>query len=200
MRASRRSGAASRKLRLVKPLFRRAARASDQLEAAIVVVVALLAIASVAVVGTLSVADYGRMESAVATQVHSRRLVIADVHPGSPVHVAAGGGSRGPSLTAVAATWSTPSGHLQRGVVEVATGSALPRHVQIWTDQSGRQVAPPLTGVEVFITAVLGGVLWESIALVALGGCYLLGRRILDRRRAQQWERAWSRWRGAPTP
>lgn len=200
MRASRRSGAAPRKLRLVKPLFRRAARASDRLEAAIVVVVALLAIASVAVVGTFSVADYGRMESAVATQVHSRRLVIADLHPGSPVRTVAGGGTE-PSLTAVAATWSTPSGHLQSGVVEVATGSALPRHVQIWIDQSGRQVAPPLTGVEVFIAAVLGGVLWESIALAALGGCYLLARRILARRRARQWERAWSRWRGgAPTP
>ena len=191
----------SRRLRLVKPIFIRAARGSDRLEAAVIVVVALLALASVVVVSALSVADYGRMAATAATQAHSRHRVVADLHPGIPVRAAAGSGPTAPSLTAVVATWRTPSGHVQRGVVEVARGSAPPSHVAIWTDRSGRQVAPPLTGGEMFTAAVLGGVVWESTALVALGACYLLGRRIMDRHRVRQWERAWSRWRGgAPSP
>ncbi len=45
--------------------------------------------------------------------------------------------------------------------------------------QAGR---PPLSGSEVFVTAVLGGALWES---AALGGACLISRRLLDKRRAR---------------
>lgn len=145
-------------------------------EAWVLVVLGLLAAASVVVVGLLSAADYGRLASSAAADAHARHLVVAQLRPDIPAGRAPGAAS---GLKAVTATWSAPDGQPRRGVVEVSGGVAVPKSVQVWTDRMGRQVAPPLSGSEVFVTAVLGGVLWESVALAVLGGVYLISRRLL---------------------
>ncbi len=81
----------------------------------------------------------------------------------------------------------------------MGAGPGFPKHVEVWIDQAGQQVAPPLSGSEAFVTAVLGGVLWESAALAALGGVYLISRHLLDKHRARLWERALARLRGDAT-
>jgi hypothetical protein len=175
----------------VKPIVSRSGRVSDRLEAWVIVVLGLLAAASIAVVGVLSAADYGRLAASAAADVHARHLVVAKLRPDIPVLAGrAPGGASG--LKSVTAIWSAPGGQPRRGVVEVGGGAAVPKRVQLWTDQAGRQVAPPLSGSEVFITAVLGGVLWESAALAVLGGVYLISRHLLDKHRARLWDRALS--------
>ncbi|WP_329048280.1 hypothetical protein OG738_38000 [Amycolatopsis sp. NBC_01488] len=201
MRPVRGSSALPRRLRLVKPIASRSGRLPDRLEAWVIVVLGLLAAVSIAVVGVLSAADYGRLAAAAAAQAHSRHLVAANLRPDIPVPAgrAQGSGSGVADLRSVTAVWSAPNGQPRRGVVQLGAGPVVPKHVQVWTDQAGRQVAPPLSGPEVFITAVLGGVLWESAALAALGATYLISRHLLDKHRARLWEHALARWRGNAT-
>jgi hypothetical protein len=201
MRAVRGSSAVPRRLRLVKPIVSRSGRVPDRLEAWVIVVLGLLAAASIAVVGVLSAADYGRLAASAAADAHARHLVVASLRPDIPVPAgrASSGGTGVADLTSVTAVWSAPNGQSQRGVVQVSGNSVVPKHVQVWINQAGRQVAPPLSGSEVFITAVLGGVLWESAALAALCGVYLISRHLLDKHRARLWERALARWRGDAT-
>lgn len=85
---------------------------------------------------------------------------------------------------------------MHSGVVHLGAGPALPQQVRLWVDGAGAQVAPPLSCSEVFTTAILGGLVWESVVLVVIGGSYLLTRRAMDRHRARLWERDWLRWRG----
>ncbi|WP_326948595.1 hypothetical protein OG439_07320 [Amycolatopsis sp. NBC_01307] len=144
MRVVRGSSAVPRRLRLLKPMVSRSGRMPDRLEAWVIALLGLLAAGSAAVVGVLSVVDYGRLAASAAADARARHVVNASLRPDIPV----------------------PAGR--------AT------------------VAPPLSGSEVFITAVLGGVLWESAALAVLGGVYLIGCRLLDKHRARLWERALS--------
>ncbi|WP_328649156.1 hypothetical protein OHS58_18395 [Amycolatopsis sp. NBC_00348] len=190
MRVVRGSSGVPRRLRLLKPMVSRSGRMPDRLEAWVIALLGLLAAGSVAVVGVLSVADYGRLAASAAADARARHVVSASLRPDIPVP--AGRATGVADVASVMAIWSAPDGRSRRGVVQVAVGPVFPEHFQVWTDQVGRQVAPPLSGSEVFITAVLGGVLWESAALAVLGGVYLIGRRLLDKHRARLWERALS--------
>ncbi|WP_460441930.1 Rv1733c family protein [Amycolatopsis stemonae] len=187
MGTSRRSNAVGRRVRLLKPVFARSARGSDRLEGLLILAVGLLAVVSVAIVCVHVVADHDRLAASVAADARARHQVVATLRPDLPVP--AGAEPAGGELTPVTATWPAPHGQVRRGVVEVGAGPALPQHVQVWVDQAGAQVAPPLTGAEAFTTAILGGVVWESVALLVLGGVYLLFRRGLDRHRARLWDR-----------
>ncbi|WP_329065063.1 Rv1733c family protein [Amycolatopsis sp. NBC_01480] len=193
----------SRHLRLVRPIISRSGRAPDRLEAWAIVLLGLLAAVSIAVVGVLSATDYGRLAATAAADAHSRHLVTAKLRPDIPLppgEVSGGGAAIG-GLRSVTADWSAPDGQPRRGVVQVAAGPSFPAQTPVWTDQSGSRVTPPLGGSEVFLTAVVGGVLWESAILAALGGVYLISRRLLDKHRARLWERALARLGGnATTP
>lgn len=177
----------ARHIRLLKPIFLRSARGTDRLEAALLLVIGLFVIASVAVICRQVVADYDRLAASSAADARARHLVVATVRPDIPV--LAGSASAGGELVPVTATWLAPDGRIQRGVVDVGAGPALPQHVQVWIDRAGGQVAPPLSGAEAFTTAILGGLVWECVVLAVLGGLYLLLRRGLDRRRARYWNR-----------
>lgn len=187
MSTLRRSGVVARRVRLLKPIFLRSARGADRFEALLLLVVSLLVVVSVAVICRQVVADYDRLAASAAADARARHQVVATLRPDIPVP--AGTGSAGGELTPVTATWIAPGGQVRRGVVDVGAGPALPRHVQVWIDQAGGQVAQPLSGAEAFTTAILGGLVWESVVLVVLGGGYLLVRRGLDRRRARLWDR-----------
>jgi hypothetical protein len=197
MSTLRKPSAVSRRVRLLKPAFLRSARGSGRLEALLALVVSLLVVASVAAICTRVVADYDRLAASVAADARSRHLVVATLRPDIPVPAASD--SAGGQAAAVTAMWTSPGGQVRRGVVQVGAGPVLPQHVQVWVDQAGGQVAPPLSGAEVFTTAILGGVVWESVVLIVLGGGYLLLRRGLDKHRARSWDREWLRWSGGAT-
>ncbi|SEO98416.1 Rv1733c family protein [Amycolatopsis saalfeldensis] len=203
MKAVRSSGALPRHLRLLKPIVSRSGRVPDRLEAWAIVLLGLLAAVSIAVVGVLSAAEYGRLAATAAAEARSHHLTVAKLRPDvpAPPGEAPGGGAGIAGLRSVTADWSAPDGRPRRGVVQVARGPALPTQVPVWTDQSGRRVAPPLSGSDAFITAVVGGALAESAALAVLGGGYLVSRRLLDKHRARLWERALAHLGGnATTP
>ena len=181
-------------MRLLKPVFLRSARGSDRLEAVVSVLLGLLVVASVAVICGRVVADYGHLAATAAADSRSRHQVVATVRPDLPVP--SGAASAGGELTSVTATWVSPGGRVHSGVVHLGAGPALPQQVRLWVDGAGAQVAPPLSCSEVFTTAILGGLVWESVVLVVIGGSYLLTRRAMDRHRARLWERDWLRWRG----
>lgn len=183
----------------MKPIVSRSGRAPDRLEAWVIVVLGLLAAASIALVSVLSAADYSRLAATTATEAHSRHPVSATLRLDIPLPGRTTGGAAAADLASVTAVWNAPDGQSRGGVVQVAAGPVFPERVQVWTDQAGRQVAPPLSGSEVFLTAVLGGVLWESAALAALGGVYLISRHLLDKHRARLWERALAPLRGDAT-
>lgn len=203
MKAVWSSGALPRHLRLLRPIVSRSGRVPDRLEAWAIALLGLLAAGSIAVVGVLSAADYGRLAATTAAETRSHHLVVAKLRPDlpAPPGEASGGGAGIAGLMSVTADWSAPDGQSRRGVVQVAGGPAFPAQVQVWTDQTGHRVAAPLRGSDVFITAVVGGVLWESAVLAVLGGVYLISRHLLDKHRARLWERALARLGGnATTP
>ncbi|MFI5590060.1 hypothetical protein ACIA5G_33785 [Amycolatopsis sp. NPDC051758] len=187
------------RMRLFKPLFLRSARGPDRLEAVVALLLGLLVLASVAVICGRVVADYDQLTATAAADGRSRHQVAATVRPDLPVPSAAA--PAGGGLISVTVTWVAPGGRVRSGVVRLGAGSALPPQVWLWVDGTGAQVAPPLSGSEAFTTAILGGLVWESVVLVVLGGAYLVTRRALDRHRARLRERDWlGRRGGATTP
>ncbi len=96
-----------------------------------------------------------------------------------------------PTATAHA-RWSTRSGTVHSGVIEVPAGTRAGTAVTVWTDATGTPVLRPRQNsnprTHAFFTGL--GVVLGTATLLAAGWWVL--RRILDRYRLDAWHVAWS--------
>lgn len=129
--------------------------------------------------------DRGRLEAATRTRVDAVLLVDA------PVLIGEGAGATGPVY--VAARWVGPDGGARSGPVPADPGSAAGSTVRIWTDRGGAVVHAPAGPVD----AAFLGVACGLGLLAGIGGLLGLlwagGRRLIDIRNADAWQREWER-------
>ncbi|AIJ23142.1 Rv1733c family protein [Amycolatopsis methanolica] len=100
----------------------------------------------------------------------------------------------------VEAEWPLPAGGTATGEVTAPRGAVAGDAAPIWIDENGEPAAPPVTAETAVVNGVTTGALsWAAVmALCGLG--FWLYRRVLDRRRRDDWSGAWDRFDSRHTP
>ncbi|MFF5209626.1 hypothetical protein [Streptosporangium sp. NPDC000396] len=95
--------------------------------------------------------------------------------------------------------WTTSGGSPRTGEVMLPPSTRLGSRVEIWIDGVGKLTTPPQNHVKTVVDAafvVIAVVGWAGAALML---CLAGVRKLLDRHRDAEWERAWAvadeRWR-----
>ncbi|MFK4148724.1 hypothetical protein [Streptomyces sp. NPDC004065] len=163
-------------------------RTSDVVEAWIVLVAWVLAVAGGLVAGTLTA---GAMQQS-AERVRAQSRPVAAVLTEQAAH-----GAARPSSSALVwgtVRWTEPDGSTHTGRARVPATAPAGAPVTVWVNGRGALTAPPASPADTAFQSVLGG-LWAGTAAVGLvvGGAKL-ARSQLDRRRFGQWDDEWARF------
>ncbi|TVT27476.1 hypothetical protein FNH05_30895 [Amycolatopsis rhizosphaerae] len=180
-----------RQLRWIHPGRNPLVRPWDRIEAALVLLVLVLALAAIPFAALLGAEqrEHALADSAEqqATRVHTdATLLTAAPDPGNSDVIPA-------TSQKVAATWRLADGSVRVGTVDAAPGTPAGTPVSVWLDSTGNLTAPPTTAGNALSLGVgLGLLVWAG-AVAAL--CLLLGlaRGLLNRLRAAAWTREWAR-------
>jgi hypothetical protein len=169
------------------------ARPWDRIEAALLITLvagAALALPLAAFMGSSSYAD---TKATSARESLSRHLATATVLTDSPppMAISEGSGALFDNST-VPAQRTLNSGAVRTGNITAPTGGHAGAKVPIWLNGNGDLVPAPLTPADATAVGILTGFLVWLGATALLVGLYLGGRSILDRRRAEQWDRDWA--------
>lgn len=163
------------------PLVRRC----DRIEAVIVALAVLLALAAMplaGVVGSLvhaEVVDTAEEQQASRTQITA--TLLADAPPMEP---------RLLITPMVPAAWHW-DGRRMVEKVPANPGARQGDRIDIWVDENGHRVPPPLPVPDAaWDAACLALLTWLGVAGL-LAGTVVLARRALDRQRYAMWEREW---------
>jgi hypothetical protein len=158
-------------------------RGTDRIEACVIVLAILLALAATGVCAAAGVAVYGSHVRLYAQQARARHTVAATV-------IEASDQTHAPHTTgfAVRAIWPVGAGvqtHWYRTDRAVKAGD----RIDIWVDSAGLPAAPPTSVSQAGIDAVgVGAAIWVAVAL-GLMACIAMMRSPLNRIRFAQWER-----------
>ncbi|WP_158888112.1 Rv1733c family protein [Amycolatopsis anabasis] len=182
----------ARSWRLVRAGRNPLARGWERLEAGLLIgaaLCALLALPLAVLQGAQAYADQLELSDRQRAERHPATAVTLS---NAPDPAARPDGTPTPGTAQVPARW-TVIGSERRGNVTVNEGTAAGAAVPIWLDPRGDLVAAPVTAAEAAATGIgVGTAIWLS-AITVLGGLYWVGRKALDRSRAAEWEREWSR-------
>jgi hypothetical protein len=158
-------------------------RGTDRIEACVIVLAILLALATSGVCAAAGVAVFRSHVRLYAEQAHARHTVAATV-------IEASDQTHAPHTTSVAVRASWPVGavvrtHWYRTNRAVRAGD----RIDIWVDSAGSPAAPPTPESEAGFQAVgVGAAIWIAVIL-GLMGCVAMTRSPLNRIRLGQWER-----------
>ncbi|KAA9158757.1 hypothetical protein FPZ12_022125 [Amycolatopsis acidicola] len=162
-------------------------RGCDKLEAALLVVAALVVLTAVPVALTVGSQAYAGF-AAQSREQHASR-VPATARLIASVPDAIGDADRFRSVDAV---WLLPDGSERRGTVGADAGTPAGTTVPIWLDRSGNPVPPPIpSGDVVWIAIGVALFLWLGVVLVT-GLLVCAAHVALERHRATRWARDWS--------
>ncbi|MFF9033267.1 Rv1733c family protein [Streptomyces iakyrus] len=168
-------------------------RRSDVVEAWTVLVVAVLILVGAPLAGTAAALwAHGEARSVSAEQRAERHRVRAEVvdrNDDSLPSVQAGG------QHAYRATvrWTEPGGGTRTAAARVPADTRQGETVDVWFDDRGRNVLPPVDGAAVWQhTLTMGTCAAGGAVLVVLFGHFLV-RRVALRHRLAEWDRAWAR-------
>lgn len=176
-------------------------RPTDRLEA--LVCLGLYALAVVATVMTIvaaitvtsSLSERAFRESADRYTVQAVVVTKAPTRENDPLSTTSPAGS-----VPVPVHWRTIDGSWRFGHANVELGTPAGSTTKVWLDRAGDQVAGPLTHSEAVIRGIAVGLGRESAAVLVLWLAGFAARRLFDRSRLADWERAWvsadARWRG----
>ena len=163
-------------------------RRSDVIEAWVLLVACVLALAGSLVVG---LAAQGAVERDLDRQRVERQAVTAvlvEDASGKPPAGAADG-----DRVWVTARWTAPDSSTHTGQTKVRPDTPAGTRVTVWTDKHGALTSKPVTHEEARFQATLVGVLAAVITCGAVAGGACVVRACLDRRRMEQWAAEWAR-------
>ncbi|MEV0697743.1 hypothetical protein AB0I53_07460 [Saccharopolyspora sp. NPDC050389] len=166
-------------------------RRTDYFEPAALLVVALIAVATVVVALFVSQAEMRDRLGEVDREQAAKHQVVATV-------VAELGDGGGTAHRPVAVRWGQPPDE-RFAVIELPARAPAAGTVPVWLDQQGQVTAPPLTRAEATQAAGMAGasVLFGSALLTTV---VLMGARLIVTRRrlaawAAEWEKVGPQWR-----
>ncbi|RZU11153.1 hypothetical protein EV645_6312 [Kribbella rubisoli] len=172
-------------------------RRVDRIEAAFLLVaiaVALLVIPAAAALGTTL---HDRAEQSATEERASVHQVRARTLEGTANAVPS---TLGLSTTSVRVSWQDPSGSPHEGKADVLLGTPVNTAVRIWIDQAGTMTGAPGTSADSDALGTAIALTLPLLAWPAIFAGFRLGRRPLDRYRADEWAREWRkvspRWTG----
>ncbi|WP_167455330.1 Rv1733c family protein [Amycolatopsis kentuckyensis] len=185
------SNSIARMWRTVLPRRGSVARTSDRVQAGLLVLAVLLALAALPVAASLGSETYARQQGESAQQVGERTRVTATLLADGPDLTANSRAGVVGNGRPTDATWLLPDGTRRVGKVVADQGTLKGHAFDIWVDRAGDPVDPPLSGAGVVIDAVVLGLgSWlGALALLAFG--YRLVVFSLDRFRFAQWQHEW---------
>ncbi|WP_416978188.1 hypothetical protein [Streptomyces sp. T028] len=169
-------------------------RPTDVVEAWLVLVLWLCAVAAAALAGVWAgAASAEHLERQRTERQRVSAVLLENAEPRSSSRV-----STAPVWVGV--RWTGPDGASRTDRTRVEPGLRAGTRIMVWTDTQGRLTArPPSTSAGV-LQATATGVLAASMATSAVLGAAAVGRGVLDRRRMRQWEEEWRqadlRWGG----
>ncbi|MFD8234715.1 hypothetical protein ACFV20_22925 [Streptomyces sp. NPDC059696] len=167
-------------------------RRSDVVEAWTVLVVAALLLLGAPLAGVAAARwAHGEARSLAVQQRAERHRVRAEVTARNDSLPSVQAGGRHAYRTTV--RWTDPGGATRTATARVPADTRQGETVDVWVDERGRSVAPPLDGAAVWQhTLTMGICAAGGTALVVLFGHFLV-RRVALRRRMAEWDRAWAR-------
>lgn len=183
-----RGGGVRRWWRLVRAGRNPLARRTDRVEAGLLVAAVIWCLAAVPVSVAIGSLVHARELPVALGQMSERRqataVTLADSAP-VPAGLAITPSQQIPGR------WHGPDGRDRTGNVPAEPGTAAGSIVPIWVDGDGMITPPPMTPVDADAAAWGSGFFVFSGALGAAAGLIWFARRVLDRRRARQWDREW---------
>ncbi|HEY4459382.1 MAG TPA: hypothetical protein VGN81_34030 [Pseudonocardiaceae bacterium] len=147
---------------------------------ALAIVLAILAVPAAVLVGAaVQRAGETTAQAQLATTYPTTAILVRDAQT-SDLGVATAVGE-----------WHTQAGIVRTGTIDAPAGSVAGASVQVWLDQTGRPVDPPLTEDQAYWRGVITVIvlLIGTFILLAIG-CRV-ARLLLDRRRLAEWEADW---------
>lgn len=163
-------------------------RRSDLVEAWVVLCAWVFALVG-ALVGGLVAAD-AVTRSAEQQRAQSRKVtavLVEETEDPGPSRVTAD------HLVWGTVRWTGPDGATHTDDARVPPDSRAGTKVDVWTDRHGVVVNEPLSGTEILLHSIAGGVLAAGAAGGAVLGCAWTVRMGLERRRMEQWAAEWER-------
>src|SRR4051794_16639127 len=163
-------------------------RRGDRLEAGLLMttlLAALLVVPAAAAVGTTISNRAERSATAERAKVHPVRARTLENTAGSVP------ASPGLTITTVRVGWLDSSGAPHEGKADVLIGTTVGTELTIWLDQAGAITDAPRAPADDATVGIAVGLTIPFVAWPMLLALFLLARRPLDRRRAEQWAREW---------
>ncbi|WP_340377619.1 hypothetical protein U5640_22780 [Streptomyces sp. SS7] len=169
-------------------------RPADIVEAWLVLLLWLSAVAAAALAGVLAgVMSAEHLERQRTERQRVSAVLLEDAEPRSSSRV-------GTAPVWVGVRWTGPEGAPRTDRTRVEPGTRAGTRIMVWTDPQGRLTARPLSPSTGMLQATATGVLAATVAVAVVLGAAPAGRCLLDRRRMRQWEEEWRqadlRWGG----
>jgi hypothetical protein len=160
-------------------------RATDRVEALVLVLVVALPLLAVPISAAVGTAAYDSRSRIYAEQVQTRRPVTAtvtgDSHPRRDLE--------SPTVM-IPARWFA-AGAERTGDVTAPLTAKIGDEIEIWVDDEGFSVPPPVNTARSAAVA-FGAATWWVITVLAVG-LFARARITLDRRRYDQWQQSFNR-------
>ncbi|AYN43055.1 hypothetical protein D9753_33905 [Streptomyces dangxiongensis] len=162
-------------------------RHSDVVEAWIVLVTWVLALAVGVLAGLVAAQTAESVFTARQARLHAVSAVLTDDVATTP---AAGTGYDDGRVWAVV-RWTDPDGSVHTDRTKVLPGHPAGTPVTVWTNQADRIVSAPVIGAGADLQAALTGALLAPSAGAAVWGVGWVIRNRLIRRRMAEWDEEW---------
>jgi len=170
-------------------------RAGDRLESVALLAAVLIVLLALPFAGLLGSETYAGQSQEAQVQAATRHSVTATLLEDAPEEVTSARGTVAGGTANVVAAWTLRNGTPVTGTVVADKGSTAGSEVEIWLDQDGAVVSPPLRSDIVMANAIgVAAFAWFGVvALSAIG--FSLVRWAFNRARYARWERDWERVR-----
>lgn len=164
-------------------------RASDLVEAWVVLATWILAVLGGACAGWAAAHSVDAGLAARRAQVHAVSAVLTD----GAVRTAPDGSGYDDGRVWAVARWTGPDGSVHTDRAKVFPGAPAGTRVTVWADRAGRSVPPPASRAEGMLQTVLTGTLVAQVTGTAVWAGGWLVRGALVRRRLTEWDEEWKR-------
>jgi hypothetical protein len=181
----------ARQLRWIHPGRNPLVRRCDRVEAALLIVMIILAVVAVPVAVLLGSSQREQALATVAQERATRAPATAVLLAAAPDLVP--GEAVASGSESVQASWHLPDGSVRTGVVSVDPGTPAGASVPIWVDRAGNPTAAPGTPAKALSLGIGIGLLSWTAAALALCVLMWMARVVLNHLRAAAWTREWAR-------